>query len=523
MKRAIIVLFVTFILTTALFSICALADTGNSNILEQQKFSKVYTNLYKGKQVNWTWTVDNYDLDFWIEDPTTAKYYQSASLSTDTGSFVVPQTGIWTFWWENTYVPTASEDYSVYMTYYINFTNKAPVANITTNRTSGYAPLGVTFSANGIDTDGIISAWSWNFGDSTSSTQRNTTHMFNNPGKYLVVLTVTDNDGATGKKNVTINVSAVPNKNPTASIGADIASGIAPLKVTFTGTGTDSDGNIVSYAWVFGDGGTSNLKNPVHTYQNPGTYSANLTVTDDDAAIGKATVAITVLPVPNIPPVATIKVDKNTGNAPLAVNFTGGGTDTDGKIVKWNWSFGDKGYSSKQNQSHTFSVAKTYQVVLTITDDDGANATKTVNITVNPRVNKLPTVTIKADKTTGIAPLLVAFSSAAIDPDGTITSYAWTFGDGGKSTKQNESHTFASPGTYTVKLIVLDNDKANASASMDIVVTAAPGADNDKDKDGMPDGGVQEPDEREQHGHGFGWHARWLGGLQQARPHQQRR
>jgi hypothetical protein len=85
-----------------------------------------------------------------------------------------------------------------------------------------------------------------------------------------------------------------PNQPPTASASATPTSGPAPLEVNFTGSGTDSDGTIVSYNWDFGDGNTSLMQNPLHAYNSPGSYVATLTVTDNDDATGTASVNITV-------------------------------------------------------------------------------------------------------------------------------------------------------------------------------------------------------------------------------------
>lgn len=85
-----------------------------------------------------------------------------------------------------------------------------------------------------------------------------------------------------------------PNQLPTATASADVTSGEGPLAVAFTGTGSDADGTIASYAWAFGDGATSSEQNPSHTYHTPGSYSAVLTVTDDKGATGQATVSVSV-------------------------------------------------------------------------------------------------------------------------------------------------------------------------------------------------------------------------------------
>jgi uncharacterized repeat protein (TIGR01451 family) len=89
-----------------------------------------------------------------------------------------------------------------------------------------------------------------------------------------------------------------------------------------------------------------------------------------------------------------------------------------------------------------------------------------------PPPNQPPTVAIAANPTSGTAPLAVNFTATASDPDGTIASYAWDFGDNTSATIQNPSHTYASAETYTATLTVTDNSGATASATATITVNA---------------------------------------------------
>ncbi|HYP26979.1 MAG TPA: endonuclease/exonuclease/phosphatase family protein [Blastocatellia bacterium] len=89
-----------------------------------------------------------------------------------------------------------------------------------------------------------------------------------------------------------------------------------------------------------------------------------------------------------------------------------------------------------------------------------------------PPVNQPPQVTISASSTNGLAPLPVNFTSNASDPDGSISSYSWTFGDGNNSTQLFPSNVYLSPGTFTARLTVTDNAGATASASVVITVNS---------------------------------------------------
>ncbi|WP_148705478.1 PKD domain-containing protein [Methanosarcina siciliae] len=142
-------------------------------------------------------------------------------------------------------------------------------ADFTVDKTSGIAPLTVQFS----DTStGTPSAWSWDFGDGETSTDRNPSHIYDSEGSYTVTLTVSNSLGNdTETKTGYIDVAGT-----SVSFTTDTTVGTFPLTVQFTGQST---GSPTAWHWDFGDGDTSTDKNPVHTYLSAGTYDVNLTVT----------------------------------------------------------------------------------------------------------------------------------------------------------------------------------------------------------------------------------------------------
>jgi len=346
--------------------------------------------------------------------------------------------------------------------------NPPPTATASATPISGKAPLLVTFTGSGTDSNGTIASYSWMFGDGGSSTQQNPTHTYSSIGNFTATLTVTDNGGATGSATVAVTVGS--NQPPTASASATPTSGKSPLSVAFTGNGTDPDGTIASYAWTFGDGGTSGVRNPSHVYATPGNFTATLTVTDNNGATANATVAISAIA--NQPPTAAAAAAPTAGLAPLAVAFTGSGSDPDGTIASYAWTFGDGGTANVQNPSHTYASAGNFTATLTVSDNDGATGSSSVAIAVSSAGNQPPTASAVATPTSGKAPLVVAFTGSGSDTDGSIASYAWSFGDGGSSTAQSPSHTYLSPGNYTATLTVTDNGGATGSSTAGIVVTS---------------------------------------------------
>ncbi len=174
----------------------------------------------------------------------------------------------------------------------------------------------------------------------------------------------------------------------------------------------------------------------------------------------------------NQPPTAAIGTPAITN---LSVGLSGtGSTDSDGTVTGYAWDYGDTTTGTGATTSHTYAAAGTYTVKLTVTDDDGATdaATRSVTVTAAP-ANQPPTAVIGAPT---IANLTVGLSgTGSTDPDGTITGYAWDYGDTTTGTGATTSHTYAAAGTYTVKLTVTDDDGAADTATRSVTVTAPAG------------------------------------------------
>jgi len=175
-------------------------------------------------------------------------------------------------------------------------TNQPPDASFNANPTSGEAPLEVSFDAsNSSDSDGSIISYNWDFGDNYSGSGQTVTNTYDSSRNYTVELEVIDNDGATDTTSQSVDVSPPPSNPPTASFTADPTSGEAPLEVSFDASGSyDSNGNITSYDWSFGDGTTGSGETVNHTYDSSANYTAELTVTDNDGASDSNTKTISV-------------------------------------------------------------------------------------------------------------------------------------------------------------------------------------------------------------------------------------
>jgi PKD repeat protein len=184
----------------------------------------------------------------------------------------------------------------------------------------------------------------------------------------------------------------VENRPPTAAFTASCAETTCSLDAL---SSTDPDGTITSYAWAFGDGTTGTGATASHTYAVAGTYPVTLTVTDDDGATG--TVSHDVAAVANQPPLAAFT--STATNLAVAVDGSGS-SDADGTIASYAWAFGDGTTGTGATASHTYAVAGTYPVTLTVTDDDGATGAVSHDVTVTAPVGPVPFATDAFGRTT---------------------------------------------------------------------------------------------------------------------------
>ncbi len=257
-----------------------------------------------------------------------------------------------------------------------------------------------------------------------------------------------------------------PNKAPKASMTLDRLVLFEGGTVTFNASASkDPDGKVKSFSWTFGDGATqadSTLKTVEHQYTTAGVYNATLVVKDDKGAKSKAASAtLVVAPTPMVSPVAA-KTFEN-------ITFSLDVSNLAGLLSEIEWSFGD-GTSAVKGASvgHEFKENGTYEVTVRIAYS-GQTATAKVSVSI---ANRAPVANIsissapphysnKAIELTGVA---------SGDMDGTLVSYYWEFGDGETDNGTSVSHKFVSPGVFTVKLTVTDNDGETGVASLNITV-----------------------------------------------------
>ncbi len=271
---------------------------------------------------------------------------------------------------------TASSNISINVT-----PQPTPITPVTVsasaNPQNGTSPLDVSFTTTPSGGNGTYS-YLWNFGDGSTSTVQNPTHTYSTSGTFAAQVTVTSAD-STASSNISINVTPQPTPiTPvTVSASASLTSGTAPLNVIFTTTPNGGNGTY-SYLWNFGDGSTSTVQNPTHTYSTSGTFAAQVNVTSAGST-GSSNIQITTT---SLQPI-TVLINANTtsGKSPLIVSFTttpNGGSGT----YTYSWNFGDGSTSTVQNPTHTYSVG-TFTAQLTVSDNAGNIGSSTTKINVN--------------------------------------------------------------------------------------------------------------------------------------------
>lgn len=283
---------------------------------------------------------------------------------------------------------------------------------------------------------GNPTTWFWDFGNGTTGTVKNPAVTYNSPGLYSVSLTVTN----AYQQNTITKTGYIKILEPlVADFAADPVLAVAGQQIYYTDL---SAGNPINWLWNFGDGQTSALQNPVHSYTQGGFYTISLTVNDQLQTSAKTKTEYIF--------VENVIIADFTTNIPIALP----GQNiplydaSQGAPTSWFWEFGNGLTSTLQNPVITYSEPGIYSISLTIATGLQQNSiTKTDFITIlEPLVAEF-----EADTTFAWTGQTIIFTDLSTgNPD----TWLWHFGDGQTSTLQNPGHTFAQEGYYTITLTV---------------------------------------------------------------------
>jgi gliding motility-associated-like protein len=339
---------------------------------------------------------------------------------------------------------------------------------------------------------GTISAYRWTQVSGPTATLTNnttTTLSLTNliEGIYTFRLTATATDGETGFDEVKVTVLKV-NIVPVANAGSDLVLTLPTNATNISGTGTDVDGTIASYAWTKVSGPTATMAGTttatlILTNLLQGTYTFRLTVKDDKGASHSNDVNVTVNPQStNQAPLANAGIDQKINLPTSTTNLIGSGSDADGTIATYLWEK-MSGPAVVLNTPNAASlslsqlVSGTFVFKLTVTDDKGAQGSDQVTVTV-VAANQSPMANAGADIILSLPTKKTSIQGTGTDADGSIASYAWSQISGpNTATLTNATSSSVTTdnliaGTYVFSMLVTDDKGATAFDNVSVVVNA---------------------------------------------------
>ena len=306
------------------------------------------------------------------------------------------------------------------------------------------------FTVNFINTSGG-SIYLWDFGDGSNSNLQSPSHTYTKEGLYSVKLTVTNTYGC---NNYTYKNNFIKIQTPVVAINDLPQKGCAPLTHAFTATVSSVD-SITQYHWDFGDGSSSNLVSPIHTFINAGAYTIKLTITSASGCTDTASVVNGILV--GIKPMVNFTADPKNVCAEMNVNFT---DLTSGNPNEWHWAFGDGGTSSGKNPIHNYGDTGYFSVTLIALNNGCADT-----LVIPKLVHIKPPIANFTSLNNCVQPGHTIFTDASIGAD----TWHWDFGDKAISSLENPVHDYAISGVYTVSLTVTNKETGCSSTHLDTI------------------------------------------------------
>ena len=299
-------------------------------------------------------------------------------------------------------------------------------------------------------------SYNWDFGDGFSTYLTNPSHIYTDSGTYTVVLTGTSlTNDCPALDSVTLLVLPYPEVTATSSAG----NGCIPLTIDFNSTVN----SIGYYSWDFGDGNSSTLTNPTHTYTTDSNYNVFVRFEDFSGCVDSFELNILAYPIPQL----GFTIDM-LDTCVLPANYSFVNSTTGG--VSYVWDFGDGNYSIQTNPSHTYLNDGNYTIQLDVSNSYGCMDSMSTVLSVNPITNAAFSV-IQHDTCQ-----LPASFSLLNSSTGSLT-YNWDFGDGSTSNMLDPDYFYTSPGTYTINLSTMNNYGCSDTANTNVIVHPVPQAD----------------------------------------------
>lgn len=349
--------------------------------------------------------------------------------------------------------------------------NPVPVANFDYNNTC----KGIPVQFNDLTQKsgaGKLTGWSWNFGDGASginntSSLQNPAHKFSKPGTYQVSLTVSAANGCSSIFVKPITITNAP------LVDFDYDNTCVAESIQFSPVGDVIAADVQSWSWSFGDGSTSTLSNPLHTYYTPGNYTVSLTIVNTPGCQNSISHSISILPSP---------VARFSTNTPACtqnqVDFTNQSSAPAGYIISWEYNFGDGTstivyFPGNPNVSHNYAASGTFTTSLTVVTNNNCSSTTTRTVQI------LPGPVANFDFNSSCLNTAVQFNDLS---QGSLVSWSWNFGDlvsgvNNTSNQQNPVHTYQQAGNFIVTLVAQSANGCKSTITRTISVSKKPTVD----------------------------------------------
>ncbi len=253
----------------------------------------------------------------------------------------------------------------------------------------------ITFTASASDPDNDNLTFRWTTGDGRTLTGSSVSVAYDEVAEYEVSLEVLDGRGGRDSRNATVTVSETVNHEPTISSLVVPRSGVADEAVYMTVNASDEDGDVLTFAWDFGDGNSGEGSRVTHRYAQAGTYYVVVTVTDGRGGRAEERGTVNITPAANREPVITALTVPEQGYVGEAVAMSVTAEDADGDTLAYTWSMGDGTSLEGVAVNHVYQAAGTYTVSVAVSDDKGASVEQEAVIQVTENQG-IPTVAINS-------------------------------------------------------------------------------------------------------------------------------
>ena len=337
-----------------------------------------------------------------------------------------------------------------------------PIANFITNPECLYDSVFFQ-NMSSINASSILTNWIWNFGDgSILSLSEEPKHLYNVEGEYDISLIVSSNNGCIDDTTLSVVIYPVP---VALFSNTTICENTPPT--SFFNQSTISTGSLIGWIWNFGDGNTSSLPNPSHSYLTDGVYNVEMIVETDYGCVDSIVNPITVL----AKPMANFIANKTEGCSPVCIDFQDLSIANGTYIGNWSWILEGNIVRLEENISHCFyNVSnvddKEYDVTLIVTNDLGCKDTLDMSNYIISWHNPIADFEATPEEINMYeAEILIINNSIGSD------SYYWNFANTEISTGFEPVIIYQDTGTHEIMLISSTENQCVDTAFQLVTVT----------------------------------------------------